>query len=45
MLFNVFVGRTLYLSTEHADRAFSFFKKHSLMNSNVRIEFVNRCLK
>jgi len=45
MLFNVFVGRTLYLSTLDADKAFGFFKRHRLMGGNVRIEFVNRCLK
>jgi len=44
-MFNVFIGRTLYLRTGDPDRAFSFFKKHSLMNGNARIEFVNRCLK
>jgi hypothetical protein len=39
MLFNIYIDRTLYLSTQNHARAFSFFKKHRRKN-NVRMEFV-----
>jgi len=40
MRFNIYVGRTLYVSTLNIDEAFRVFRLHIRQGNNVKLKFI-----
>ena len=45
MFFDIYIGKTLYLTTDDIVRAITFFHNHKLRNHQVKMQLVKRVIR